>query len=400
MRVYAATIPFTAYIASAGIALLGQPLKKIGISTRTSAEGWISPNLLLPFSAILLVISFAGPLLVKIASHPQKTSTSLSCPPEEVEIMFLMGLGSSIKIVDDRSIGESYLPSIRIKNFRKGTELGPRIYPFLIQELKSLKPGHTISIGIYRKTGSTHPDSIQSGYLITKGTMFKPGFHHICVLPVQDQQLKEAFFYYQLEGNEVEQLNLSVFHQNPSLVNMTRKLYALGIMLIGAFATLSYFRFWSLPPINKLFLLGNFALIFVGILVNLHSNAILPVAWERKSLELKDAIHAGGYSYKLPLGINWMNRISLGDSPTIIYEDGTPLNRPNASLFDIESRGKGRFSVEEGSLILSSSDNSDPRTNGRLYEIHWPTPLSLPFQWICYSSALISLFLPLMHCAD
>ena len=397
MRVYAATIPFTAYIASTGIGFLGQPLKKIGVSTRTSTDGWISPNLLLPFSAILLVISFAGPLLIKISSHSHKTSTSLSCPPEEEEIIFLMGSGSSIKLVDDRSIRESYLPSIRIKNFRKGTELGPTFYKFLAQELKSLKPGHTISIGMYRKTESTHPDLIQSGYLITKWVLFEPGFHNICVLPAQNPELKDAFFYYQIDGNEMQQLNPSIFHQNTSLVNMTRKLYVFGIILIGVFATFSYFKFWSLPPINKLFLLGNFALIFVGIVVNLHSNAILPVAWERKSLDLKDAIHVGSYSYQLPLGINWMNRKSLRESPTIIYEDGNALIRPNASIMDIESRGKGRFSVEEGALILSSSDNSDPRTNGRLYEIHWPVPLSLTFQRFCYAVTIISALSLLLH---
>ncbi len=397
MRIYAATIPFAAYIASAGIAVLEQPLQKIGLSAGVSAGEWSSPNLLLPFSAMLMVICFAGPLLVKISSRPQEAGASFFCPPGEEEMIFLMDNGSSVKLVDDQTIRESYLPSIRITDFRKSVELEPTLYPFLTQELTSLKPGNIISIGTYRRTDSTDLNFMQGGYLITKGDLLKPGLHQICAAPSNDTQLRDAFFYDKAESKEMEQLNPSVLHKNPALVKMVRILYGIGILWTGVFAALSAFGFWSLPPIKRLLLFGGVALIFAGILVHLHSNAIYSLAWEREPLKMKDAIHRGGYSYKVPLGIDWMDRKDLGGSPAIVYEDGIPLKFPNATPFAIRNRGEGRFSVERGNLFLSSSDNSDPRSNGRHYEIYWPTPILPPVRWVSYALTIISAVLLLLH---
>ena len=60
-------------------------------------------------------------------------------------------------------------------------------------------------------------------------------------------------------------------------------------------------------------------------------------------------------------------------SPTMIYEDGRALGPAHSTFKDIHAFGKGRFlhSRQQG-IIFTTSDNSDPRTNGRRYFVVIP----------------------------
>jgi hypothetical protein len=68
---------------------------------------------------------------------------------------------------------------------------------------------------------------------------------------------------------------------------------------------------------------------------------------------------------------------SAGDLPydnryqADLYEDGTMLHN-HAEPSVIRSLGKGTYGVRDGRLIFSASDNSDPRTNGRDYDVYYP----------------------------
>jgi hypothetical protein len=55
-----------------------------------------------------------------------------------------------------------------------------------------------------------------------------------------------------------------------------------------------------------------------------------------------------------------------------LEEDGRPLKRPHTSHMDIREKGRGRWSHWDGSVLFSASDSSDPRTNGRRYELVRP----------------------------
>ena len=65
-------------------------------------------------------------------------------------------------------------------------------------------------------------------------------------------------------------------------------------------------------------------------------------------------------------------------SPIELYENGRRLGPAHSSFADIEKLGMGRFShhrSRRGTLIYwSSSDNSDPSTNGRAYWVVKPGP--------------------------
>jgi hypothetical protein len=55
-------------------------------------------------------------------------------------------------------------------------------------------------------------------------------------------------------------------------------------------------------------------------------------------------------------------------SPMIVYEDDKPLGPAHSLHRDIATIGMGRFSHwEKSGFIFSSSDNSDPNSNGRVY---------------------------------
>ena len=55
-------------------------------------------------------------------------------------------------------------------------------------------------------------------------------------------------------------------------------------------------------------------------------------------------------------------------SPLFIFEDNQQLGLPHSLHADIVKFGAGRFSHWGQEILFSSSDNSDPRTNGRAYE--------------------------------
>jgi hypothetical protein len=106
---------------------------------------------------------------------------------------------------------------------------------------------------------------------------------------------------------------------------------------------------------------------------------------------IKPSIH-GPYSYVLSMGTNRLSQNEAFTSPAVLLEDGQTLSPGNSSHADIGKLGSGRFSYWKGYLYFSSSDNSDPRTNGRIYTLVIPTFAEMgPLIWIS-----LLLFLPLV----
>ncbi|MGC9317763.1 MAG: putative Ig domain-containing protein [Armatimonadota bacterium] len=65
-------------------------------------------------------------------------------------------------------------------------------------------------------------------------------------------------------------------------------------------------------------------------------------------------------------------------SQLMVFEDGERLGPPHSLHRDIRERGEGRYShwTREG-LYFSASDNTDPRSNGRVYEVASTNPHSM-----------------------
>lgn len=75
------------------------------------------------------------------------------------------------------------------------------------------------------------------------------------------------------------------------------------------------------------------------------------------------------------LGVNfdYLTRSDSNAAPQAstlrLFEDGRPLGPAHSIHQEIADRGAGRYSHWAGQLRFSSSDNSDPRTNGRAYTV-------------------------------
>ena len=113
------------------------------------------------------------------------------------------------------------------------------------------------------------------------------------------------------------------------------------------------------------------------VLVTAHATALAPLTWERRALTGLQPV--SGFSYALPLDTKWMSVDWTGGAPIEVYENGHLLACSHSPTGEIATAGMGRFQLEAGWVFLSSSDNSDPRTNGRQYELRWPT---YPGRWL------------------
>ncbi|MCL4197780.1 MAG: hypothetical protein KJZ69_09845 [Phycisphaerales bacterium] len=87
-----------------------------------------------------------------------------------------------------------------------------------------------------------------------------------------------------------------------------------------------------------------------------------------------DAIKPGvglEYVYHLPtVLLGWPSDLeTMNGSRLVLLEDGVPLRGAHAMREEVVEAGTGRYAHLGGAVRFSTSDNSDPRTNGRRYAI-------------------------------
>lgn len=69
------------------------------------------------------------------------------------------------------------------------------------------------------------------------------------------------------------------------------------------------------------------------------------------------------------------DRATANKSGLLLFENGKPLGPARSVHKDIREQGRGRYSHwTQGGLYFSASDNSNPRTNGRRYEVASTNP--------------------------
>lgn len=97
-------------------------------------------------------------------------------------------------------------------------------------------------------------------------------------------------------------------------------------------------------------------------------SAVKPSGTER-ILSLSNVASDGGFAYKVysDLGTPSDSESNSLASTLRVFENGKELGPGHSMHADIRTKGKGLFSHWAGNLYFSSSDNSDPRTNGRKY---------------------------------
>lgn len=117
-----------------------------------------------------------------------------------------------------------------------------------------------------------------------------------------------------------------------------------------------------------------------ALLLQQHSRGRLWLATEARAIDAAQIAVETGHCFRVDLGRVWMSA-DEGPSAARLLEDGVPLAAGNAPHDAIRQLGGGRYSFWLRHLYFSSSDGSDPRTNGRRYEIRWPWPVAAWIRW-------------------
>lgn len=86
------------------------------------------------------------------------------------------------------------------------------------------------------------------------------------------------------------------------------------------------------------------------------------------SRKLRRIIPDSGFGFRAP-GPRWTISDQEGSSMLILLEDGMPLAAPHTAHHEIRRLGCGRYSHWGRYIYFSSSDNTDPRRNGRFYRL-------------------------------
>ena len=138
-----------------------------------------------------------------------------------------------------------------------------------------------------------------------------------------------------------------------------------------------------------LFSSGLLALLLVAVSFATHTNreGIWFPFWQKSTLENFQL--ENGFAYIAP---THQPEQSGHEHPSLaqLLEDGRPLlGFGNALHNDIRKIGGGRYSFWYGAVYFASSDNSDPRANGRRYEIYYPWMAGKSFARVIYGLTLI-----------
>jgi hypothetical protein len=96
------------------------------------------------------------------------------------------------------------------------------------------------------------------------------------------------------------------------------------------------------------------------------------------------------HAFLYPIDVPHSDAESVGRSTLELFENGRPLGPAHALHDQIRELGRGRFSHWGRLVYFSSSDDSDPRTNGRKYEIRHDSPPS-PLWILALLTALVAL---------
>ena len=94
-----------------------------------------------------------------------------------------------------------------------------------------------------------------------------------------------------------------------------------------------------------------------------------------QTIRIIECRHVDGHCYIAELSDIGRTGDTLSDpcaSDVLLVENETVLGPPHTTHSAIAQDGQGRYSHWHSALYFSTSDNSDPRSNGREYHIHLP----------------------------
>ena len=133
-------------------------------------------------------------------------------------------------------------------------------------------------------------------------------------------------------------------------------------------------KIFSKNSILKVFLVLWLVSFVLMLLITLHTRGLLILSWIHISIPVHIAKEGkqGEKIFIVPLEINRLEGMNQYGVSLQLFEGVRMLGPSNAQRTDIGKLGGGMFLYENNHLFFSTSDNSDPRTNGRLYTLMLP----------------------------
>ena len=170
------------------------------------AEGKNKPLNLLPeiCMSVLLVIVFAGPLLVSATAHLPETADTPACPAGYEKLTIDLFPGSYMNVV---SAGGQYafLPNVRQKDVTRISRISiTRLFPAVLEEWQaldrliiSLRPGDSFLMGITHQDLVSKPGPYKVVFLITRTDKVAnlDGSNTFCAVLAAEERLKINRFY-------------------------------------------------------------------------------------------------------------------------------------------------------------------------------------------------------------
>src|SRR6476619_6397231 len=89
----------------------------------------------------------------------------------------------------------------------------------------------------------------------------------------------------------------------------------------------------------------------------------------------------------------WLNKeLQRLHSQAAVMDNGVSLPFPTRVSEDVRSGEPGHYAFSRKNVWFSSSDGSDPRTNGRRYTVWFPnlvSPATVAVAWLCLGAGVV-----------
>ncbi|MBZ5498510.1 MAG: hypothetical protein LAP85_19085 [Acidobacteriia bacterium] len=145
----------------------------------------------------------------------------------------------------------------------------------------------------------------------------------------------------------------------------------------------------SVGPSLSLVIVGCCLAFLAGASLLVYLNRAQILLGSQHSAPLTDIRKEHGFAYT---AMTHHPELSSHEQPSNaqVLEDGRPLPGPANSLHeDIRTTGKGRYSFWHAYVYFATSDNTDPRTNDRVYTLRYTTTVGAAWASLLYASTIL-----------
>lgn len=133
IRALTATIPFSAL-------LLALPLSIDKRIDDIEQFGWLHG-----YTLLFIFFIFTGPFLVRFNPVPKPTPDPINCPENTIPVVFWVKQGSFVRLVENESRSYSFVPDLRVRDFREATAKNPFDFLNEISPIfRRMEPNQTI----------------------------------------------------------------------------------------------------------------------------------------------------------------------------------------------------------------------------------------------------------------